>query len=184
MGEMAERFRTVAAGFTQRVEAVPERDWSQPSPCEGWDARDVVRHLVEWVPPFLQAGTGIDLPRGPSVDVDPVGAWRSLSASVQSILDDPEQSAMMFRHDRAGTHRLDEAIGMFVLGDVLVHTWDLAKAARLDDTLDPAEVHGMRVGLEGMGEALVASGHYAPAVAVSDDADEQTRLLALTGRRA
>jgi uncharacterized protein (TIGR03086 family) len=184
MSELAQRFRTVAAGFTRRVDAVPEHDWSRPSPCEGWDARDVVRHLVEWVPPFLQSGAGIELPSGPSVDDDPAGAWRTFAAGMQAILDDPEQSAMMFRHDRAGTHRLDEAIGMFILGDVLVHTWDLARATGLDEVLDPAEVHGMRVGLEGIGDALVASGHYAPAVAVGDDADEQTRLLALTGRRA
>ena len=29
---------------------------------EGWVARDVVRHLVEWLPAFLQAGAGITLP--------------------------------------------------------------------------------------------------------------------------
>ena len=184
MSEIAERFRRVAAGFSRRVESVPEGAWSQPSPCDGWDARDVVRHLVDWVPPFLGAGAGVDLPVGPPVDDDPSGAWKTFCAGVQSLLDDPELSATLFQHGRAGTHRLDEAIGMFVLGDVLIHTWDLARAADLDDTLDPAEVHGMLLGLEGMGDALVASGHYAPAVAVADDADEQTRLLALTGRRA
>ena len=33
-----------------------------------------------------------------------------------------------FSHPQAGDHPLDEAIGMFILGDVLVHTWDLATA--------------------------------------------------------
>lgn len=184
MSEIAQRFRTVADGFARRVEAVPATDWSRPSPCEGWDARDVVRHLIEWVPPFLQAGAAIELPVGPSVDEDPTGAWRSFSEGVQSVLDDSERSAVTFQHPRAGTHRLDEAIAMFVLGDVLIHTWDLARATGLDETLDPGEVHGMRLGLEGLGDALVASGHYAPAVSVPDEADEQVRLLALTGRRA
>jgi Mycothiol maleylpyruvate isomerase N-terminal domain len=47
-----------------------------PSPVAGWDARDVVRHLTEWFPAFLAAGAGIDLPRGPSVDENPVAAWQ------------------------------------------------------------------------------------------------------------
>ena len=40
-----------------------------PAPPEGWVARDVVRHLVEWFPGFLQSGAGVRLPAGPSVDV-------------------------------------------------------------------------------------------------------------------
>jgi len=32
-------------------------------------------------------------------------------------------------------------------------------------------------------EAMRSSGHYGPRVAVADDADEQTRLLAFMGRR-
>jgi uncharacterized protein (TIGR03086 family) len=71
---------------------------------------------------------------------------------------------------------------MFILGDVLVHTWDLARATGQDETLDPDEVHRMRAGLEQMGDMLSQSGHYDKAVAVAADADEQTRLLALTGR--
>jgi hypothetical protein len=43
----------------------------------GWTARDVVCHLTEWFPPFLAAGSGIQLPAGPSVDDDPVGAWQT-----------------------------------------------------------------------------------------------------------
>ena len=52
-------------------------------------ARDVVRHLVEWFPAFLQGSTGIALPAGPSVDDDPAGAWRSQCEAVQALLDDP-----------------------------------------------------------------------------------------------
>ncbi|HVR34011.1 MAG TPA: TIGR03086 family metal-binding protein [Acidimicrobiia bacterium] len=183
MTEIAERFRNVAGGFTRRVLAVAPEAWSQPSPCDGWDARDVVRHLIEWVPPFLRSGSDVDLPAGPSADVNPIEAWRVFAAGVQAVLDDPAQAGAVFAHERAGTHRLEDAIAMFVLGDVLIHTWDLARAAGLDETLDPDEVAGMLPGMEGMGDALVASGHYAPATPVAGDADPQTRLLALTGRR-
>ena len=49
-------------------------------------ARDVVRHLVEWVPPLLQSGAGIELPEGPSVDDDPAGAWVVMSDAIQAKL--------------------------------------------------------------------------------------------------
>ena len=50
---------------------------------------------------------------------------------------------------------------MFCTGDILVHTWDLARATGLDETLDADEVHRMFVGMEPMDEMLRASGHYA-----------------------
>ena len=53
MSEEAERFKALASAFTERVEAVPPDRWDSPAPCEGWVARDVVRHLVEWVPGFF-----------------------------------------------------------------------------------------------------------------------------------
>ena len=119
----------------------------------------------------------------PSVDVDPAASWSSLNAALQEVLDDPATVDRQFSHPQAGTHPLDRAILSFILGDVLVHTWDLARATGQDETLDAVEVHAMREGLEPMGDMLSQSGHYAAPVTVAADADEQTRLLALTGRQ-
>ena len=69
---------------------MPVGAWDDPAPVEGWAARDVVRHLVEWFPAFLKAGSGIELPRGPSVDDDPVAAWTVHSDGVQALLDDAD----------------------------------------------------------------------------------------------
>lgn len=182
MQEIADRYRRVAATFTERAEAVPPAAWEHPAPCDGWVARDVVRHLVGWIPPFLSAGAGVDLSEGPSVDADPVGAWTHLRDALQALLDDPARAATAFEHPQAGQHRLDDAIGAFVLGDVLVHTWDLARAAGLDEHLDPGEVHRMLTAMEPVADVLAASGHYGQRVPVPADADEQTRLIALTGR--
>jgi uncharacterized protein (TIGR03086 family) len=142
-----------------------------------------VRHLVEWIPAFLAAAGGPALPSGPSVDDDPAGAWAAVDGGIQALLDDPEQSATEISHPRAGTHRLDDAIAMFFLGDVLVHTWDLARATGLDETLDPEVVHDMLVGMEPLDDMLRASGQYGPRVDVRAGADEQTRLIAFTGRQ-
>ena len=74
--------------FTDRVRGAT--DWDAPAPVEGWTARDVVRHLVEWFPSFLEAGAGVRLASGPSVDDDPVAAWQVHSDAVQALLDDPD----------------------------------------------------------------------------------------------
>jgi uncharacterized protein (TIGR03086 family) len=179
---LSARFADVSSAFTDRVAGVPEGAWEDEAPCEGWVARDVVRHLVEWVPGFLASGTDLTLAPGPSVDDDPLAAWTNLRSQLQALLDDPSQAASTFSHPRAGTHRLDEAIGMFVLGDVLVHTWDLARATGQDEALDPEEVRGMLAGVEAMGDALAESGQYGRPVPVPEGADAQTRLIAFTGR--
>jgi uncharacterized protein (TIGR03086 family) len=181
--EVAERYRRVADRFTARVREVPPDAWERPAPCEGWVARDVVRHLVEWFPAFLADAGGPTLPAGPSVDDDPIGAWTALSDGVQALLEDPEASATVITHPRAGTHRLDEAIAMFFMNDVVVHTWDLARATGLDETMDPEMVHELFVAMEPLDDVLRASGQYGPRVPVPDDAAEQTKLIAFTGRR-
>ena len=182
MSEISERYRRVAGQMTQRAAAVADGAWESPSPCDGWVARDVVRHMVEWMPPFLEAGSGVDAPDGPSVDQDPLGAWQALTDWIQGLLDDPSVAASQFSHPRAGQHSLEDAIATFILGDVLVHTWDLARATGGDERLDPDEVHRMITGIEPYDEMLRSSGHYGPRVEVPAGADEQTRLIAFMGR--
>ena len=181
MTPVADRYRDVAARFSARVDAVT--DWDVPSPCEGWTARDVVGHLVEWFPPFIAQGADITLAPGPAVAEDPVGAWHTLDREVQAVLDDPETAGRRFHHDHAGDHDLDAAIGQFFVNDVLVHTWDLARATGQDETLDPDEVATLLSGVEPYDEALRVGGQYGPKVDVPADADPQTRLLAFLGRR-
>jgi uncharacterized protein (TIGR03086 family) len=181
MGDISGRYRKVAAGFTRRARAVPEGAWDKPAPCEGWVARDVVGHMVEWMPAFFQSNAGLELPKGPPVDEDPAGAWEVLSDGLQAALDDPEIAAREFDM-RMGRYTIEQAIATFCLGDVLVHTWDLARATGLDEALDADEVHGMLVGMEPIDELLRQSGQYGPRVDVPGDADEQTRLIAFSGR--
>jgi uncharacterized protein (TIGR03086 family) len=182
MSEYQARYERVANQFTERVEAVPPDAWENPAPCEGWVARDVVRHLVEWVPFFFSGYAGLELATGPSVDDDPAAAWRGLDASLRAALADPDVAAREFDM-RGQRYRIDAAIDMFCTGDILVHTWDLARAAGLDETLDGDEVHRAYVGMVPYDAVLRSSGQYGPRVDVPDDADEQTKLIAFTGRQ-
>ena len=183
MSEIADRYRRVADGFTRRANAVPAGAWDNPAPCDGWIARDIIGHLVGWIPPFLHDGAGVELPAGPSISIDPARAWSTMNDAIQALLDDPQQASGAFSHPQAGEHRLDDAIGMFILGDVLIHTWDLARATGLDENLEATEVAGMFEGMQGIDEMLRQSGHYGPKVEIDDGADLQSRLIAFVGRR-
>ena len=178
----ADDHRRVAGAFTATVEGVAPESWDQPAPPEGWVARDVVRHLVEWFPAFLQGSVGITLPAGPSVDHDPVGAWRTQTDAVQGLLDDADIADREHEFPHIGRMPLEQAIGMIYTSDVFLHRWDLARATGQDETLDPDTCAAMLEGMLPMDEALRQSGQYGPRVDVPDDADAQTKLLAFIGR--
>jgi uncharacterized protein (TIGR03086 family) len=179
----AAEHRRIAAVFTERVLGTPEAAWDNPAPPEGWVARDVVRHLVEWFPPFLEAGAGVTLPRGPSVDDDPVNAWTVHSDGVQALLDDPATADKVLVDRHVGEVPLPAAIDMFYTADVFMHTWDLARATGQDERLDPEKCAELLGGMQPNEAAMRQSGQYGPRVEVPDDADVQTRMLAFIGRR-
>ena len=176
----AERHRWIAAGFAERVDGA--RDWDAPAPVDGWTARDVVRHLVEWFPGFLEAGTGIRLPDGPSVDTDPVGAWHTHADAVQGLLDDPATAGKVLSDRHIGEVPLPQAVDNFYTSDVFMHTWDLAVATEQDDRLDPATCTELLAGMEPIEELLRSSGQYGPRVEIADTPDVQRRLVAFIGR--
>ena len=179
----AERHRQVAGLFTDRVHGT--KSWDAPSPVADWAARDVVRHLTEWFPGFLASGSGIELPRGPSVDDDPVAAWEVHSDGVQAVLDDPETQHRELTNRHLGQLPLAVAIDQFYTSDVFMHTWDLARATGQDDRLDPdfcAQLLGGMEEMEEMEEVIRSSGQYGARVEVPGDADAQTRMLGFIGR--
>ena len=65
MSDAAARHRSHAGTFSARAQGVAA--WDGPSPVAEWTARDVVRHLTEWFPPFLADGSGIVLTPGVAV---------------------------------------------------------------------------------------------------------------------
>lgn len=176
---VAEHHRTVAARFTERVEGTS--DWDAPAPVDGWTARDVVRHLVEWFPAFLADG-GVPIP-AQDVDADgPETAWRQHADVVQGMLDDPESAERTFDHPQVGSLPLPDAVERFYTADVFMHTWDLSRATGQDDTLDEEFCAVMVEGMTPIKQLLYDSGQYGPEIPVPADADPQTRLLGLIGR--
>ena len=182
MSAAADEHRRIAGAFTSTVEGTLPEAWDQPAPVDGWVAHDVVRHLVEWFPAFLQGAAGITLSPGPSVDEDPVAAWRTQTDSVQALLDDADTAEREHDLPHIGRMSLEQAIDMIYTSDVFLHRWDLARATDQDETLDADKCAVMLEGMLPMDEVLRQSGQYGPRVHVPDDADVQTKLLAFIGR--
>lgn len=182
MSRPADEHRRTAGAFAATVAGTPPGVWERPAPVAGWVARDVVRHLVNWLPAFLQGGAGITLPAGPSVDADPVGAWGAQTRAVQALLDDPAIAEREHDLPHIGRMSLERAIDMIYTPDVFMHRWDLARATGQDETLDPDRCAALLEGMLPMDEVLRQSGQYGPRVHVPDDADAQTKLLAFIGR--
>ncbi len=176
----AARHRRFAAGFTERVEGVA--DWNVPAPVEGWAAVDVVRHLVTWLPGFLGAFTTVSLPAGPSVDDDPVSAWRTHADAVQELLDDPAVADGPCETPMFGEQTLAEVIDRIYSADVFMHTWDLAVATGQDTRLDAVFCGQLLDGMLPMDRVLRESGQYGPRVEVPAEAGVQAQLLGFIGR--
>jgi uncharacterized protein (TIGR03086 family) len=176
----ADRHRQIGGLFTDRVRGT--RHWEAPAPVAGWVARDVVRHLTGWLAAFLSAGAGIELPRGPSVDEDPVAAWQVHCDAIQALLDDPATAGRVLTNQHIGTLPLDRAIDQFYTADVFMHTWDLARATGQDELLEAGFCAELLAGMEPLEEVIRSSGQYGPKVEVPDDADPQTKLLGFIGR--
>lgn len=171
----ADRHRAIAADFAAEADAVT--DWSAPSPVDGWTARDVVAHLVDWFPGFLAAG-GVTLE---SVEIgdDPAAAWRQRADAVQLLFDRGDDD---FTHPQIGTFPLADAIDRFYTADVFMHTWDLAQADGRRPDLDGAFAERLLAGMSGIEEMLRSSGQYGPAFPAPDGADPVVRLAAFIGR--
>jgi len=180
MTEISDRYRRLAVGFTARVTAVPSDRWSSPSPCEGWTAAEVVAHVAEAAGLFL-ALVDRQPPPGPSATDDPLGAWEASRDAIQAGLDDPDVAGLEYEGE-LGRATFEMAIGRFASPDLLVHTWDLSRAAGLDERLDPDEVHQVFEAMKPVDAMLRASGAFGPKLAPPPGADEQTQLLAFLGR--
>lgn len=177
MSEALTRLQHLAAQFQARVDAVPADRWDATSPCEGWTARDVVAHVTDNL--RRTAAGPKATPMG--ADEDPKVAF---AQSLQGLLDAMAQPGALEREVPGpfGPMPVEQLIGRLICSDVLVHTWDLARAAGLDETLDADAVHRAYAGLKPMDANLRHPGVFGPKLEAPAGADEQTEFLMFLGR--
>ncbi|WP_089402293.1 TIGR03086 family metal-binding protein [Geodermatophilus saharensis] len=187
--ELLELYQRAQAAFTDRVDAVEPGQWDLEA-LPGWTVADLVAHLVgeaHWVPGLL-AGEPYDdvaarVPQGtdPLLAPDPLTAWEAAADEALAAVataDLADGTVHLSRGPTPAWEYVDE-----LTADLTVHSWDLARATRGDEVLDPALVRAA----EGMAARLPRDGVpglFAAQLDVPSDAPPQVRLLARFGRRA
>lgn len=176
------------ADVADRVHAVAPEGWHAPTPDEEWDVRELVAHLVNeqlWVPPLLAGQTVAkvgDRFDGDVLGNDPVRAWDDAAAAARAAFTQPgavDRTVHLSSSDSSAQHYLWQ-----MTTDLVVHGWDLARGAGLDERLDDELVQVVYDRTAPDADQLASSGLFAPVVTVAEDAPLQTKMLALFGRRA
>ncbi|WP_171075243.1 TIGR03086 family metal-binding protein [Nonomuraea basaltis] len=196
MSEIVERFDRLAAGFLARIKATPADRWDSVSPCEGWTARDVVAHVinghrgiiavVRGIPPQPSHGVGLSgMSDAPQIDpgADLAAAYAEARAGLRAILTDPQLAATPLPFSPIGPVPVEQAADVVGALELLVHTWDLARAVGGDETLDRDAVIRTHESLRPHYAALQATNAFHPQATPPAGADPQTAFLYFTGRR-
>jgi uncharacterized protein (TIGR03086 family) len=175
LADVGDRHLAVCRRFGEAV-ASANGKWDSRSPCDEWDARAVLEHVIGFHDVLLLRPLGLkpDRPRGGtsrSRGRDPQVRWRLTYDALTEALESG-------RATQLDAYRLMPNLTR----DVLVHTWDLARAVGADDRLDPEWCELCYAGLPADPQALTASGMFSAPIAVHGEIDVQARLLARLGR--
>lgn len=176
----ADRYRRLADHFSTVVGAVPADAWDRPSPCEGWTAEQVLGHAADSQHGFLQR-----FEVAPAIDgLSTVEQWSAVRDAMQAGLDDPATAATEY-DGMFGRTTFAETVDQFMCADLVVHSWDIARATGLQqhEELPGDEVTLLDARLRPMGDALRGPGVFGPEVPVAADASPQDRLLGFLGRQ-
>jgi uncharacterized protein (TIGR03086 family) len=161
------------------VDGIRPEQLGSPTPCTEWTVQQLIDHLIGGTQYLLSAAEG----REP---VQPAHAsaadYRSGVANVLAALKRPGAMERACLSPLGFEWPVAQAVaGTFM--DVLIHTWDLARATGQDDKLDPDLVDACAaMFLPEMPERGREAGIIGPAVELGDDASPQDRLLAAMGR--
>jgi uncharacterized protein (TIGR03086 family) len=180
---IADRYRILVARFDALLAAVPQERWGSASPCDGWSALDIVNHVATTEASLLAR---MPFASAELIDMSNVFlAWPKVSGQMQDALDNRETAGHAY-DGFFGPTTFAETVDAFYSFDLVVHTWDIAKATNLPEfeSIDPTEMLSIQGDLTEFGDNLRMPGILGPALKVESGADPQTSFLAFVGRNA
>jgi uncharacterized protein (TIGR03086 family) len=187
MSETIKRFEQASERFAALVHDIAPDAWSNETPCEEWNVRALVNHVVAellWAPPLLDGQTieevgdrfdGDVLGDDPAATTDAAGASARRSFSADGA---PERIVHLSFGDFTGDNYCWQLIS-----DLVVHTWDLSRGIGADDAMDQTIAEEVYDFVAPMLGQMSGSPYFKPPVSVGDDASPQEVLLAASGRK-
>ncbi|WP_326566739.1 TIGR03086 family metal-binding protein [Amycolatopsis rhabdoformis] len=175
--------RPAAAEFL-RVARLPAL--TAPTPCAGYDVRGLLNHLLYWGPWLAAAGRREpyrhDVTEADSALVTD-GWFTTLEKQTEALVDAFSAPGAWDGMATLGSATMPAAVvGDMVLGEFVLHGWDLARAAGVPLTCPDETAEAVRASAVAMGEQARAMGVYGPEVPVPADAPALERALGATGR--
>lgn len=172
--DVIELGRRASAATAAIIDRVPADRMDAPTPCARWTIREIVRHLVD-----NDRGHVAEARNSSTVDI---GTEFSATSKVfTETFDDPAVLGRKF--ELAGIEVDGRAVVAVRFADVLVHGWDIGRAAgievRIDDDLAAAALRVTSAFPENLRGPDGAFDYPRPA---PEDAPLQVRLLAFLGR--
>lgn len=168
------------------LDGVQPDQWTASTPCDEWDVRTLVNHVVGeecWVAPLLEGQTIADVGDrfdGDVVGDDPVAAGRARAAESVAAVDAvlPQGGKV---HLSYGDEDAEEYIKQ-LCADHLIHGWDLACGTGQDRTMDADLVADVAAWFALHEDEWRAGGAIGPRGELTGD--PQADLLAAFGRSA
>jgi len=156
------------AGATSKLDA--------PTPCDQWDVRTLLNHMLETQKYFVGSAQGVDAsPPAPSPP--------------ELLGDDPLADFVRARGEMLTTYgepgvieKTGPSLGI-AFSDQLLHGWDLAKATGQDTTMPEGLPDAAFEMIHGRFTDDQRKGVFKPEIDVPADASAQEKLLAYTGRK-
>jgi uncharacterized protein (TIGR03086 family) len=147
----------------------------RPTPCEAWNVRTLLDHMLDTQRYFTSSARGEDGPppsaQPPAmVGDDPVAAFERGRSELLAAFSQPGVI------DKTGA-----ALGI-AFADQLLHGWDLATATGQDATMPDGLAEAAYQMIHGRFTDEQRTGVFKPAVSVPPGATRQDELLAYTGR--
>lgn len=168
------------------VAGVRDDQWKHPTPCDDWNVRELVNHIVSgnfWAGELARGKTIEEVGDRLDGDVlggDPVAAYDESARAANQAFRAP--GAMEAPCAVSYGPVPGEVYAGHRLIDVLIHGWDVAKATGQDTTLPPELVEATWAVVEPQKELLLGSGAFGADHTTPPGADRQTALLMLLGR--
>jgi len=151
---------------------IGDADWEKPTTCDGWTVRDLVDHAMHW-----QAVGGAEIGAGTA----PGQEWAEVQPALAAAFGDPANFEGV--SENFGGMPKQGVAGM-IIGDLLVHSWDLARSLGVDETLPAEAVESTLMGLQRIPDQVLRGDKmFGPAIEVADDASTQDQLIAFVGRQ-
>jgi uncharacterized protein (TIGR03086 family) len=177
-----------AAPLSTIVQAIEPEQLHAPTPCAEYDVRGLLNHMLFWGPSLIGSAAKESIaPVAESEnDVDLVGVdWRqNVEKHVDATIvawSDPQawEGMTVFA---VSPDLPAPMVGGMVVGELVVHGWDLARATGQDPSWDADVLAFLHEQVERTADQGRQMGIYGPAILVPADAPMLHRVLGLTGR--